>query len=170
MTFRKNSLLFYESQTVYVIFAILCLTMIPMFGFELSFLFSTLFLILVFINPRLYNEFVTINETGITCYKAGKRIWKYEWNSIAELQKSSRFRMPSLEIVIYDDFRDENSRVQTGHYFQLGKVAKNAINKYGNVQSGNGFLIDNSKKTGDGSLSWQFQQLKFNIHTKSRWM
>ena len=141
MTFRKNSLLFYESQTVYIIFAILCLTMVPMFGFELSFLFSFLFLILVFINPRLHNEFVTINEIGIICYKAGERIWQYEWNSIAELQKSSRFRMPSLEIVIYDDFGDENSRVQTGHYFQLGKTAKNAINKYYD-QSGDGSAID----------------------------
>lgn len=139
MTFRKNSLIFYESQTVYIIFAILCLTMVPMFSFELSFLFSFLFLILVFINPRLHNEFVTINEIGIICYKAGERIWQYEWNRIAELQKSSRFRMPSLEIVIYDDFGDENSRVQTGHYFQLGKTAKNAINKYYN-QSGNGSL------------------------------
>lgn len=145
MTFRKNSLIFYESQTVYIIFAILCLTMVPMFGFELSFLFSFLFLILVFINPRLHNELVTINEIGIICYKAGERIWQYELNSISELQKSSRFRMPSLEIVIYDDFGDENSRVQTGHYFQLGKTAKNAINKYYD-QSGDG-----SKTQGDGS-------------------
>lgn len=133
MTFRKDSLIFYESQIAYIVFAILCLIMIPMYGFELSLLFSALFLFFAFINPRLHNEFVTINETGIICYKAGKIIWQYEWDSIAKLQKSSRFRMPSLEIAIYDDFENTDSYILTGHYFQLGKTARNAINKYGTM-------------------------------------
>ena len=129
MTFRKNSLIFYESQIVYIIFAILCLTMISIYGFVISLLFSGLFLILIFANPRLYNEFVTINEIGVSCCKAGKIIWQYEWDDIAKLQKSSRYLMPSLEIVIYDAEKTD-SKVLTGHYFQLGKTAKQAIDKY----------------------------------------
>lgn len=129
MTFRKNSLMFYESQIVYIIFAILCLTMISMYGFVISLLFSGLFLILIFANPRLYNEFVTINEIGVSCCKAGKIIWQYEWDDIAKLQKSSRCLMPSLEIVIYDAEKTD-SKVLTGHYFQLGKTAKQAVDKY----------------------------------------
>lgn len=128
MKFRKNSLIFYESQIAYVIFAILCLIMIPVYGFEIPLLFCVLFLILFFINPRLHNEIVIINETGITCYKADKQIWRYEWESIAKLEKSSRFRMSSLEIVLYDG---ADSYIRTGHYFQVGKTAKNAINQYG---------------------------------------
>lgn len=129
MTFRKNSLMFYESQIVYIVFAILCLTMISVYGFVISFLFSGLFLILIFANPRLHNEFVTINETGISCCKERKIIWQYEWDDIAKLQKSSRYLMPSLEIVICDA-ENTDSKVLTGHYFQLGKTAKQAINKY----------------------------------------
>lgn len=129
MTFRKNSLIFYESQIVYIIFAILCLTMISIYGFVISLLFSGLFLILIFANPRLYNEFVTINEIGVSCCKAGKIIWQYEWDDIAKLQKSSRYLMPSLEIVIYDAEKTD-SKVLTGHYFQLGKTAKQAVDKY----------------------------------------
>lgn len=129
MTFRKNSLIFYESQIVYIIFAILCLTMISMYGFVISLLFSGLFLILIFANPRLYNEFVTINEIGVSCCKAGKIIWQYEWDDIAKLQKSSRYLMPSLEIVIYDAEKTD-SKVLTGNYFQLGKTAKEAVDKY----------------------------------------
>lgn len=129
MTFRKNSLIFYESQIVYIVFAILCLTMISMYGFVISLLFSGLFLILIFANPRLYNEFVTINEIGVSCCKAGKIIWQYEWDDIAKLQKSSRYLMPSLEIVIYDAEKTD-SKVLTGHYFQLGKTAKQAVDKY----------------------------------------
>lgn len=130
MTFRKDSLIFYESQIAYVIFAILCLIIIPIYGFELLLLFSALFVFVAFINPRLHNEFVTINETGISCCKAGKIIWQYEWERIAKLQKSSRFRMPSIEIAIYDDFDNKDSYTLTGHYFQLGKTAKNAIKEY----------------------------------------
>ena len=129
MTFRKNSLIFYESQIVYIVFALLCLTMISVYGFVISFLFSGLFLILIFVNPRLYNEFVTINEIGVSCCKSGKIIWQYEWDDIEKLQKSSRYLMPSLEIVICDT-KNTDSKVLTGHYFQLGKTAKQAIDKY----------------------------------------
>lgn len=91
MIFRKDVLLFYQSEIFYIVMAILCLTLTPMLVGDISILYLFPFLILILVNPQLHNEFVVINETGISCQKKGKQLWAYEWHSIAELKKSSRF-------------------------------------------------------------------------------
>ena len=69
MMFRKDSLMFYQSEIFYVVMAILCLTLVPMLVGDISLLFLFPFLVLILVNPQLHNEFITINETGISCQK-----------------------------------------------------------------------------------------------------
>lgn len=130
MIFRKDSLLFFQSEVFYIVFVIVSLTLIPVLGIELSLLYALLFVILIVVNPWLHNEFITIDEIGISCHKSGKQIWAYEWNSIAKLQRSSRFRLPSIEIMIYSSCTKPEQYHFSGHYFQLGRVAKKAIKQY----------------------------------------
>lgn len=134
MVFRKNSLLFYEGEVIYIVFVIVSLTLIPILGIGLSLLCALTFVILIVVNPWLHNEFITIDEIGISCHKSGKQIWAYEWNRIAKLQRSSRFRLPSIEIMIYRSCTKPEQYHFSGHYFQLGRVAKKAIRQYGGSQ------------------------------------
>lgn len=129
MIFRKNSLLFYQSEIVCIIMATLCLALIPMLG-GISFLYMLPLLVLILVNPLLHNEFVVINEAGISCQKSGKQLWAYEWGSIAELKRSSRFLMPSVEIIVYDKHGGSEQFALPDQYFQLGKAAKEAIKRY----------------------------------------
>ena len=99
MIFRKNALLFYQSEIAYIITAVLCLTLIPTTGVGLCLLYMIPFIILILINPILHNEFIEINENGISCRKSDKQLWEYGWNSVAELRKSSRFLLPSIDVI-----------------------------------------------------------------------
>ena len=107
MIFRKDSLLFYQSEIFYIVMAILCLTLVPMLVGEISLLYLFPFLVLMLVNPQLHNEFIAINETGISCQKSGKQLWAYEWLSIAELKRSSRFLMPSIEVIAYNKYGNQ---------------------------------------------------------------
>lgn len=128
--FRKNALLFYHSEIIYVVMVLLCLTLIPIYGIVLSLLFAFPFVILILVNPKLHNEFIVIQEKGISCQKAGKQLWEYSWENIAELRKSTRFRMPSLEIIAYNKYGEKEQFALPNHYFQLGKAARCSIKKY----------------------------------------
>ena len=130
MRFRKDSLLFYQSEIFYVVMAILCLTLIPILGLELSFLYMSLFIVLILVNPKLHNEFITINETSISCQKSGKQLWVYAWDSIAELKRSSRYLMPSIEVIIYNKYGESEHFAYHNQYFQLGRTARDAIKRY----------------------------------------
>lgn len=132
MMFRKDSLLFYQSETFYIIMAILCLTLVPMLVGEISFLFLFPFLVLILVNPHLHNEFIAINETGISCHKSGKQLWAYEWVGIAELKRSSRFLMPSIEVIAYNNYGESERVALPNQYFQLGSTAREAIKRYYN--------------------------------------
>lgn len=150
MTFRKDSLLFREHQIGFFAFAILCLVCIPILKiFNISedtlaevilslcfFLGFLLFGVLAMISSKQHNEFVTVNESGISCHKAGKLLWQYEWNEILALKRSQRYKLPSIEIVVQspciglDSCREiENARC-SGDYFQLSRAAKEAIERY----------------------------------------
>lgn len=130
MTFRKNALLFYQSELMYIVFAILCLTLIPTLGLWLSLLYAFPFIVLMFANFKLHNEYIVINEIGISCKKSGKQLWATEWSRIVELRKSSRYLLPSIEIITYDKHGKVNQFALTNHYFQLGRAAREAIKRY----------------------------------------
>lgn len=111
--------------------ATLCLTIIPMLGVKFALLIMFPFIVLIFVNPKLHNEFITINETGILCQKSGKQLWAYEWDRIAELKRSSRFLLPSIEVIALNKYGISEHRVlDDSNYFQLGRPAREAIKRY----------------------------------------
>lgn len=130
MMFRQNSLLFYQSEFIYIVMATLCLAFIPLLGVGLSLLYMSPLIVLALVNSKLHNEFIIINEQGISCQKSGKQLWACNWDKIAELKKSSRFLMPAIEVIKYDSCGNPEQFAMSNHYFQLGKTAKKAINQY----------------------------------------
>ena len=129
MTFRKDSLLFYQSEIFYIVMTVLCLAIVPILG-KLSLLCLFSFLILIFVNPILHNEYITISEVGVSCQKSGKLLWTYEWDCVAELKRRSRFLMPSIEVVVYNKYRESNRFSRCNQYFLLGRAAKEAMRRY----------------------------------------
>ena len=136
MTFRKNSLNFYESEIIYISVAILSLALIPTMGLELSLVCMLPMTVFALITPALHREYITIDELGITCHKAGVTLWAYKWNDIAELRKSSRYKLPSIEVLPYDRDGNPEHFNTAGHYFQLGQGAKKALKKYRKFKDG----------------------------------
>lgn len=132
MVFRKESLLFYQSGIFYVVMAMLCLALVPILGEAMALLCMTPFIVLILVNPKLHNEFITINEIGISCEKSGELFWAYEWDSIVELKRSSRFLMPSIEVIAYNKCGGTEYFGVSNQYFQLGKAAREAIKRYYN--------------------------------------
>ena len=139
MTFRKDPLLFAENILVYIVLAISFLIVIPMVELELSLVFAFFALLLIIftlIAPRQYNEFITINENGISCHKSKEQIWAYAWDDIVGLKKGSLYLMPSVGIMVSSPCRALDSCEEfeharySGHYFQLSKTAKNALKQY----------------------------------------
>ena len=130
MVFRKNSLLFYQSQIFYIIMVILCLACGIFSGIWLSLLFAVPFVLLIIVNPKMHSEFIIIDKDGISCQKSEKLLWKYEWDDIAELKKSSRYLLPSIEIIAYNKCGKSEQFAKTGHCFQLCKASKKAVERF----------------------------------------
>lgn len=139
MTFRKNTTNFYQSEFIYIFTVLLSLVLIfiPAFN-EIQIIFivsACLFALLAVINPKLNNEFITIDETGISCCRADKILWSYQWDEIAQLKKGQRFLHPSVEVIVFDKQGNKESFAGADKYFQLSKSAKTTIKKYykGNI-------------------------------------
>ncbi|MBQ4573049.1 MAG: hypothetical protein IJA80_07210 [Clostridia bacterium] len=130
MTFRKNCLLFYEVQITFIILLLLALFLIPAIGLKYTLLIEVFFLLLILLNFKVHNEYITINETGIVCFRNKKVIWEYKWDSIVELRRSSRYLLPSIEIIISDSTKRINQFESLGYYFELNRKAKKAIKEY----------------------------------------
>lgn len=130
MKFRKNAILYYALEFFCIVMAAACFGMISLLGLGLSLISAFPFVILMLASPRLYDEFITINQAGIQCEKAEVLLWQYAWDSIAKLEKSSRFRMPSIEVIPYGKSGAPEPFRLPGHYFQLGRAARKAIKQY----------------------------------------
>lgn len=127
MKFRKDLLLFYQSNIAYIIALILLLILIPPMP---GILLALPFLILLLVNPKLHSEYITIDETGISCSGTKGVLWAYPWESIASLKKGSRFLLPSIEIISFDKHGAPERFAAPGHYFQLSKPARHALLRY----------------------------------------
>ena len=139
MTFRKNTTNFYQSEFIYIFTVLLSLVLIfiPAFN-EIQIIFivsACLFALLAVINPKLHNEFITIDETGISCRRSSNLLWSYQWDEIAQLKKGQRFLHPSVEVIVFDKQGNKEPFAGADKYFQLSKSAKTAIKKYfkGNI-------------------------------------
>ena len=131
MSFRKDALLYYQHQAICIIMVIVvCCVLLPAIGLNLSLLYCFPFPLLMLLNIKLNNEFITIDEYGISCQKAGIQLWVYTWDDIADLKKKSRFLMPSIEIISHSKCGELEWFARSKHYFQLGKTAKKAIKRY----------------------------------------
>lgn len=130
MTFRKNSIMFVEHLSVLCIMAVISFVLLLMSHEWIMALFVLCFVAFAALMPVIHNEFVTVDSEGIRCAKKDKVIWVYTWNDILKLKRSSRYKMPSVEIVI-DDHADEIVPYDHSiHYFQLGKTARKAMARY----------------------------------------
>lgn len=134
MTFRKNATNFYQSEFIYIFTVLLSLVLIfiPAFN-EIQIIFivsACLFALLTVINPKLHNEFITIDETGISCRCADKFLWSYQWKEVAQLKKGQCFLRPSVEVIVFDKQGNKDPFAGADKYFQLSKSAKTAIKKY----------------------------------------
>lgn len=128
MNFRKDSLIFIESQIILTLLSVLSFVIIPVLGIGTWGLFSIPVIVLTSINPFIYNEYIEIDEQGIRCYKSKTVLWEYEWSMISEIRRGSRYRLPTAEIYIKAD--SSTSNLPT-NYFHLGKAAKKALAFYG---------------------------------------
>lgn len=128
MSFRKDCLLFFQEEICYILLVVSCLLIIPMTGFVFfSLLLTLLFVTLALVTPFMHNEIITIDAIGISCSRSDKQLWSYRWEYIATLQRSSRYRLPSVEIAVYSMRGEQGQTVLSGHYFQLGIIAKKGI-------------------------------------------
>lgn len=130
MTFRKNGLLFAEHMVLCGLSAAVCIALWPIDQIGASPYLSLLFIACMLLTPLIHSEFITINEDGIFCHRKGKQIWNYKWSEIGKLKKSSRFRMPSVEIVIDGHMNEAVPYDFSEHYFQLSRKAHKAIVRY----------------------------------------
>jgi hypothetical protein len=126
MTFRKNRLLLIQYEIACSAAAAVCTALIFIDQLGVMPYGVLCFACFTVIGPLLYNELITIDDVGITCCKKGKCLWSHSWESIVELKKSSRYLLPSVEIVSNDLGMYENS----GHYFQLSRPARRALERF----------------------------------------
>lgn len=136
MTFRKDQLVIFQQRIISVFMAGIFSLLILLF-WDSNFLLCIVGALLVslciglfFAAPAMYREMITISEAGITCQKYGKQLWSYGWEQIAELRKTNRFNMPSVEIILFDQSENPEPYGAADRYFQLGKEAKTAVRQY----------------------------------------
>ena len=122
--------MFIEHLCVLCMMAIVCIVL-TLIAQELGIaLLALCFFIFAALMPIIHNEFVTVNNEGIRCTKKGKVMWEYTWENIIKLKRSSRYRMPSVEIVIDNHTNEIITYDFSEHYFQLGRTARKAIALY----------------------------------------
>ena len=131
MTFRKDSIMFAQHLCVFCIMAIIFGVLLLISHEWVVAVFVLCFVAFAALMPAVHNEFVTVDDEGIRCTIKDKVMWAYAWNDIIKLKQSSRYRMPSLEIVIDDHANEIVPFDHSVHYFQLGKTARKAIAQYG---------------------------------------
>lgn len=130
MTFRKDSILFAEHLSACCIMVVVFSVLLLISHEWIMALFALCFVVFAALMPVVHNEFVTVDNEGIRCANKSKEIWKYTWKDIIKLKRSSRYRMPSVEIVIDEHANEVIPYDYSMHYFQLGKIARRAIAQY----------------------------------------
>ena len=128
MKFRKDSLIFIESQIILTLLSVSSFVIIPVLGIGTWSLFSIPIIVLTAVNPFIFSEYIEIDEQGIRCYKSKTMLWEYEWSVISDIRRGSRFRLPTAEIYIKKP--DNSSSDFPVNYFQLGKAAKKTLASY----------------------------------------
>ena len=124
MSFRKNSVLFYENIILLAALSLLMIAVGLVTNFPMLCLCAVPLLIVALVSPKLDREYITIDEWG------DQLRWSFDWAHIAELRRSSRFRLPSVEVIPYDASGQPEPFASDRLYFQLGRSAKKALSMY----------------------------------------
>ena len=132
MSFRKNGIMFLERQIgIYVALVVGICILLYDITFLAFFSIPLILLIGVLIMDRIQaDDIITLDENGIVCCKKKNPQWEYQWSEIEELQISSRYRNPSVEIVLKPNCDKRPTFDANQHYFQLSIKAKKAIMQY----------------------------------------
>lgn len=130
MSFRKNSVLFYENVILLAALSLLMIAVGLVINFPMLCLCAVPPLIVALVSPKLDREYITIDEWGISCKEGDQLRWSFDWAHIAELRRSSRFRLPSVEVIPYDASGQPEPFASDRLYFQLGRAAKKALSMY----------------------------------------
>ena len=141
MLFRKYALWYREIKIIAFITSLLyggyliyllarCLKENILFGsLEILLLMCIFFVFWIFLWED-FNEFILIDETGISCYKSNKLLWKCTWDSIAKLKRGSYYKWPGVAVLLYDKNGIPEEYEYSGRNFHLCRVAKEALEKY----------------------------------------
>ena len=127
MTFRRDKKLFYEVEVGNILLSILSFLLIP-FVWWMGIL-GVAHVVFAFLSPRLFNQYITINDCGITCKEGEKQLWAFEWSQIMELKKYSLYRNSGILLVLDEDAEKQLQDGSTAS-FQLCKEARMALNQY----------------------------------------
>ncbi|MBE6747811.1 MAG: hypothetical protein E7557_01105 [Ruminococcaceae bacterium] len=128
MFFRKQEILFIETIIFLcmLLSASLFILSFDFWYFLLSFFGFLLVLTLCIISPE---EYILIDDTGISNHLKNDCLWKYSWDEIADLRISKRYRQKAIEIFLKST-KEEDKLEYSHNYFQYGKKAKKALAIY----------------------------------------
>lgn len=94
MSFRKNSVLFYENIILLAALSLLMIAVGLVTNFPILCLCAVPLQIVALVSPKLDREYITIDEWGISCKEGDQLRWSFDWAHIAELRRSSGFASP----------------------------------------------------------------------------
>ena len=78
----------------------------------------------------LFNEYIIIDNKGISCVKKGITCWSYPWNAIYELQIVRMYTNPCVQIIPKSDYQNSDLCEIDHLNFQLCPKAKKALRIY----------------------------------------
>lgn len=130
MSFRKNSILFYENIILLAALSLLMIAVGLVKNFPILCLCAVPLLIVALVSPKLDREYITIDEWGISCKEGDQLRWSFDWAHIADLRRSSRVspslrRGDPLRCV-----RPAGAICFGPALFPIGRAAKKALSMY----------------------------------------
>ena len=131
MTFRKDGILFVQSLCLCGFMIIICIILSYFREILIFALVGGLgFFLIAVLEVVFPGEFVTIDEVGIRCTRKGEVQWEYTWDQVIKLKRGNLYNWPSVSIVIDDHANEPTPYDYALHYFQLGRKAREALEKY----------------------------------------
>ena len=79
MSFRKNSILFYENVILLAALSLLMIAVGLVKNFPILCLCAVPLLIVALVSPKLDREYITIDEWGISCKEGDQLRWRFDW-------------------------------------------------------------------------------------------
>lgn len=126
MRFRKNGIMFWEHQIIYLLISVGSAALALVMKWTVPLLPAALFGVLAALNPIMNADFIIVDDTGIACERKRNVLWAYNWSDIHELRRITLYGNPGCQIVL----RCEAGPERTQFCFQLGVSARKALKKY----------------------------------------